>query len=553
MIDIKKISALLVFATLPVIADQSATFLNKATQGFAWEAMAQVIYEKIAITVQADHLDVEHELEVAAKPNWSTPGFPISLEITGQLTLEQGAVVTGFLLWNGDKILKGKLRTKAVARQKYEEVVDRNVTIPPVPRDPALLEKVGANRYDLSIFPVVLNQSRKLRLRYLIPTGFQEGAHRCRFPHAFSSISSVTIRGGVGIQGYALTSTKSDGSQITVKNQDGFDQPLTLQGEAYNQFQPRSWVTGNETALVFVTPLFGEGGGSRVDLGTITDALGVQRHAAHFVFYPPSVLTDRSAETATRMVAIVRSETDSVTKEIGMEEGVAMGEEELRVFSASAFKEGITWRLFQGDKMIKEKTEIPRVTSMEDGPQFVRTFGNTPFYPMAKTMPASLAAAWGFIDSKYALLALEQDTLSKVVANEVAAAGVPSLKVSDIFPEDGALDSIPLSAWLMQRNISREDLLRSATAILPLSMPNGIHWHFRDGILQIEMDASMRTRDLRITLHGLDGRQLKQWQGTDISNGGVQWMPKTSGYGFGTCMLRITSGTHTWSARVTLR
>lgn len=40
---------------------------------------------------------------------------------------------------------------------------------------------------------------------------------------------------------------------------------------------------------------------------------------------------------------------------------------------------------------------------MEDGTQFVRTFGNTLFYPMTKTMPVDLGAAWGFVDTKYAL------------------------------------------------------------------------------------------------------------------------------------------------------
>lgn len=545
--------ALLLFASLPAMAGQWATFGSKTTQGFALQGMSQVIREKIAIMVQPDHLDVEHELELNAQIGWSTPEFPNSLEITGQLTMEEGTVMTGLLLWNGDKILKGKLQTKEMARRKYEEVVDRHVKNPPPPRDPALLEKVGANQYALSVFPVALNGSRKLRLRYLIPTRFQDGAHRCRFPHAFSINSSVTIRGGAGVQGYALTSTRSDGALVTVKNEEGIDRPLTLDPDAYRQFQPWTWTTGNGATLLFVTPLFSEANGSRVVFGSTHDALGAQRYAAHFVFRPPQDMTGLSPEPSTRMVALVRTENDSVAKEIVIHDSAKSGVEELRVFSSSAFKEGIAWRLYRGDTIAKETVEKPRAIVMEDGPQFVRTFGHTPFYPMTKTMPASLAAAWGFIDSKYALLALEQDTLPTALAKEYAATGVPGLDSKDIFPEDGALDSIPLSAWMMQRNIAREELLRPITSILSTGLPAGIRWRFRDGILLVEIDPPMRTRDLRVTLHGLDGRLLKQWQGADISGGRAQWLPNSNGYAFGTCLLRITSGANAWSARVTLR
>jgi hypothetical protein len=541
----------LLFAVLPVVADQSAVFSSRATQGLAWTGLSQVIREKITVTVQPDHLDVEHELEIDARSNWNTPNNPNSLEITGQLTLEKGTVVTGLLLWNGNVILKGKLRTREMARQQYEEVVDRNVTNPPPPRDPALLEKVGENRYDLSIFPVALNGSRKLRLRYLIPTRFEEGTHRSRFPHAFSRLASVTLRGGSGIQGYALTSVRQDGSLFTVKNEDDITSPLTLDPDAYKQFQPYNyWLAGTGSALRFVTPLFGDAYGSRVFLGSME---GVHGHAAHYIFRPPQDITGMAQETTTRIVALVKTKSDSVGKEVALNEMASSGLEELRIFSASAFEDSITWRAYAGDSIAKEVIEKPRSIVLSDGHQFLRTFGHTPFYPMTKTMPASLAASWGFIDAKYALLALEQDTLPTAQAKEYAAAGVPGLNASDIYPEAGALDSIPLSAWLLQRNISREELLGPTSVITALGLPAGIRWLFRDGALLVEIDPEMRKRDLRITLHGLDGRLLKQWNGGEIGGGQLNWFPKANGYGFGTCLLRITSGNQTWSARVTLR
>lgn len=74
------------------------------------------------------------------------------------------------------------MKTKDFARKQYEEVVDRNSTVPPRPHDPVLLELVGDNNYDISIFPLGWGGTRKLRIRYLIPSiGNTTG-----YPYAFS-------------------------------------------------------------------------------------------------------------------------------------------------------------------------------------------------------------------------------------------------------------------------------------------------------------------------------------------------------------------------------
>ncbi len=203
----KALIPLLLFA-LPSLAEQYANFSGRTTQGWSWTYPAKIAREKILITVQPDHLDVEHELELKAITSWSSPEFPNSLELIGDLHMDKSTVITGFLLWNGNKILKGKLQAKQLARQKYEEVVDRNVKTPQPPRDPALLEKVSEGRYGLSIFPVALNQSRKIRIRYLIPAHFEMSGYQCPFPHAFGDNATVTIMGASQVQGYALISRK---------------------------------------------------------------------------------------------------------------------------------------------------------------------------------------------------------------------------------------------------------------------------------------------------------------------------------------------------------
>lgn len=547
------ILTLLSLAARPLLADQSATFRCQATQGFAWQGNSEVTVERIEISILPDHLDVEHELVIDARSSWSAPSHPNSLEILGNLTMVKGTVITGLLLWNGDKILKGKLQTKEMARRKYEEVVDRNVKDPPPPRDPAILEKTGESSYALSIFPVSLNASRKIRIRYVIPSSFKNGAHRIDFPHAFSRVAKLTVRGGPGIPGYALTSVRMDGSETTVKNEENVSTPLTLDSEAFNQFRPfEYWVSGSGAWLRVITPLFGGTEGSRVCTGSMQDLNGTAGHVAHYIFRPPEDIIEHSSEPDTRIVAMITAGADTVKKEVNKYDPGQAGAEELRIFSNSAFADSITWRIYTNDELTREKTEKPLLISLEDGNQYARTFGGMPFYPLVKTMPKSLAAAWGFVDSKYALLALEQDSLKSEVAQLYAKAGVPGLDPEDIFPEDGHLDSVPLSAWSLQRNFNRDELLQP-TSIATNGLPSGIRWRFRDGSVIVEIDKAALARGLRVTLHGLDGKLLREWSASEITKGRLAWSPRKDAYAPGICMLRIVSGSQTFSARVILR
>jgi hypothetical protein len=537
-------------------AEQSADFQWQATQGMASSGSVRMVKEKITITVQPDHLDVEHEMELVTQVSWGEPEFRHSLEILGNLFMEKKAVFTGLLLWNGEKILKGKLQTREMARRKYEEVVERNVKNPPPPRDPAILEKVSENEYRLSIFPVSLNGFRRIRLRYLIPSQLSEGQQSMPFPNAFSGIASVTVRGGVGLNGYAIVSKNAENQTRSVKTEDGVTAPITLDPVAFNQFQPWFFISRDAFSIRHITPLFGTSKGSRLVMGSEEIGLGngwSNGFAAHLIFQIPSEIADLPSQSRTQILAKIRTETDSIQKELVIDSTRPGIIEELRVFSRSAFKKEIVWQAYSEDKLITEVIETPTTATVQDGLQFFRTFGNLPFYPMVKSLPTALAPAWGFIDARYALLALEQDTLPSALASEYAKAGVPGLNATDIFKEDGDLDSLPISAWLMQKNIVLEDLLKPVSVRVLAGLPKGIRWSFQDGSIHIHVDASMRAGDIRIHLYGMDGKKLKQWVAGDLHSGSVHWNPKANGYAQGQALLRIAAGANVWSLRVSLR
>lgn len=122
---------------------------------------------KITITVHPYHINVEEEAVIGTRGSvWS--GDDQSLEIFGTFRLTEGAALRSMLLWNGDEILKARLKDRAMADSSYEEVVDRD-NPDPVIIDPALIEYLGNNRYEFKIYPVAIGRSRKLRILYTIP------------------------------------------------------------------------------------------------------------------------------------------------------------------------------------------------------------------------------------------------------------------------------------------------------------------------------------------------------------------------------------------------
>ena len=133
-----------------------------------------------------------------------TPGNDANtLEIVGNFTLPEGAAITGSLLWDGDRMLEGKLLDRKTADSLYENMVERNSTPPPRPRDPLILELTGKDTYRLRIYPVRLGHARHFRLRYQLPPRIgQEGlemtlqaAVGTLFPGNQSTIP-VTLEGG---------------------------------------------------------------------------------------------------------------------------------------------------------------------------------------------------------------------------------------------------------------------------------------------------------------------------------------------------------------------
>jgi Ca-activated chloride channel family protein len=82
-----------------------------------------------------------------------------SLEGTYIFPLPENAAVSEFAMWvNGEKV-EGQLYTKEEARRIYDDIVQRRM-------DPALLEYVGRDLFQASIFPIDPGDTRRVEIEY---------------------------------------------------------------------------------------------------------------------------------------------------------------------------------------------------------------------------------------------------------------------------------------------------------------------------------------------------------------------------------------------------
>lgn len=85
-----------------------------------------------------------------------------ALEVELYFDLPENAIVHDSWLWIGDDIIRGEIMDKWTAASIYEEIVNRR-------KDPSILYKHNSNQYELRIYPIAGDSTRKVKLSYLVP------------------------------------------------------------------------------------------------------------------------------------------------------------------------------------------------------------------------------------------------------------------------------------------------------------------------------------------------------------------------------------------------
>ncbi|MDB5102378.1 MAG: hypothetical protein JWP91_67 [Fibrobacteres bacterium] len=175
------------------------------------------------VSIFPAYLEVEEDAEISVLGAVEAGADPKTLEITGTFSMPAGTAIVGALLWDGDRILQGKLLDRRIADSLYEEIVDRNPTPPARPRDPLILELIAKDTYRFKIYPVDLGHSRRIRLRYQLPPvigadGIEmslRAAIAPLFPSSPAQVS-VTFRSGTDIGKAILVTSQGVKTQMTL-------------------------------------------------------------------------------------------------------------------------------------------------------------------------------------------------------------------------------------------------------------------------------------------------------------------------------------------------
>lgn len=136
-------------------------------------------FHRVQVTIQ-DQVATTRVDQVFVNPN------PFPVEGTYLFPLPEEAAISEFTMWVDGEPLEGKLLPRDEARRIYEEIVRRQ-------RDPALLEYVGRDAFQASIFPIPPGGERRVEITYTEVLALEEGLVRYVYPLNTEKFSSRPI------------------------------------------------------------------------------------------------------------------------------------------------------------------------------------------------------------------------------------------------------------------------------------------------------------------------------------------------------------------------
>jgi hypothetical protein len=400
----------------------------QTTHGGASNGNCQLSSSKLSVTVHPHFADVIEEAEITTLGSvWS--GDPKTLEITGTFTLSQGSAIRSMLLWNGNTILKAKLLLRADADSSYENVVDRD-KIQYVRRDPAIIHYLGNDQYQFKIYPVDINQSRKIRILYTVPLQIENGQPKFQINSAFTNDISESPS---QIPFEVLQSDSSVSSCIlqhgSIKKSVVYNATYTIPITDFRgQYYDFSTYTYKYKAVI-LSPVLKEKSFwimSKIDTG-----------ATKGNYY--SIIATQP-DTLNKMIENKAYQGKSLNYEamviIGKKSFLSKVEKNSTICTFiktdAIWDSIITWNCYDNSSGMLLFT-------------FAQKFGKTIDTTCCPTLPllwasryslkekkTPLGGLYGFVDSKMSLLALEDDTLPKALYPIYQNQGIPLLAANEI-------------------------------------------------------------------------------------------------------------------------
>ncbi|MDY7041660.1 MAG: VIT domain-containing protein [Chloroflexota bacterium] len=125
-------------------------------------------YHKVTVTIEGQVATTHVDQVFVNESQWALEGTYI-------FPLPEEAAISEFGMWVDGQKWEGKILERDQARQIYEDIVRRR-------RDPALLEYIGRNTFQASIFPIEPGGERRVEIEYSEVLSLENGLVRYVYP-----------------------------------------------------------------------------------------------------------------------------------------------------------------------------------------------------------------------------------------------------------------------------------------------------------------------------------------------------------------------------------
>jgi len=532
---LKSICILLI--TFPVLLSANSSYRWQTTHDGQSSGSCQLVSSSIHASVYDFHVDIVEEAEIKMIGTvWR--GDETTLEIFGEFTLSKGTAVRSMLLWNGDQILKARLKERAAADSAYEDVVDRNAHLF-VRRDPALIEYRGQNRYGFKIYPVNLNESRKIRILYTVPLRAGDTFTQYDIKTAFTAGASYIP------DEIPLT--------IDIKTKNRSNEPLPH----YITYGGRRRLVSANTTYIIPSSAFASynwyyGNSNIKSLKIIPKseylekgyAYSTEAHLRPNYFYSvyariPEVLINDIGNLDTMTVeARISIKEKSYACDVKKD-----GIYSVSIKSQEPWDNAITWTAYnsRGDVVASVDKKLAISNSIYSNYLPLIWAAN---YSLDEEQGA-LGAMYGFVDSRMSLLALEEDVLESQFVEQYTESGVPQLTPEEIIFDDVHMPQAPLEYIdfdIQAATALRAEVDKTKTKISIVQISNReFEFHL----------PNVSDRRVSVTLFDMQGRLVFSKTDFSVKSGKIHLILPS--YLKGSFIMKIHAGVEHQAKRIVLR
>lgn len=163
-VKIFKISLLLLWSTLQL---QAYNYIYVQDPQF-WEQDQGTIEEaQFTIHPRGIYMEVGMYLTLSGRGTYFE-NEQRNVEIIMGFDLPENSIVIDSWLWINEDIIQADILDRWTASNIYEDIVGRR-------QDPSLLTKNGDNQYELRVFPMQSDSTRRVKITYLVPGNWSNG------------------------------------------------------------------------------------------------------------------------------------------------------------------------------------------------------------------------------------------------------------------------------------------------------------------------------------------------------------------------------------------